>query len=419
MGPKGPPGSPGDQGAPGVEGTIGPRGNPGPAGEVGAPGIPGKPGLSGPPGEIGPRGLKGKRGRRGIKGHAGAIGMPGMKGDLGEKGERGPKGPIGPFGQKGDTGKLGNPGMKGADGPPGLPGLQGPPGPKGTSGIAGPKGDSGPQGIAGPPGPPGELPLLPPDILFQKDDPSIRSKREIRGDQGTKSRPRQEEDVDLVTVYTDVYNMRIELEKMKKPIGTRESPARSCKDLLFGHPQLKDGFYWIDPNLGMNDDAVKVYCSMSTGGDTCINPDVHTTKMPNIPWRKRGDGWFSNLRGGFKMTYDSVGPVQLSFLRMLSLEATQNFTYTCLNSVAWYDNDNRGYEKSLKLLGDNDDEFSAMHNKPNVIEDGCRTRRQESKTIFNILTSKLSQLPVIDFHPVDYGLPHQAFGFEIGPVCFR
>ena len=35
--------------------------------------------------------------------------------------------------------------------------------------------------------------------------------------------------------------MRIELEKMKKPIGTRDSPARSCKDLFYGHPQLKDG----------------------------------------------------------------------------------------------------------------------------------------------------------------------------------
>ena len=80
------------------------------------------------------------------------------------------------------------------------------------------------------------------------------------------------------------------------------------------------------------------------------------------------------------MTYDSVGPVQLSFLRMLSLEATQNFTYTCLNSVAWYDNDNRGYEKSLKLLGDNDDEFSAMHNKPNVIEDGCRVKNLHFST---------------------------------------
>ena len=62
----------------------------------------------------------------------------------------------------------------------------------------------------------------------------------------------------------------------------------------------------------------------------------------------------------------------MSFLRMLSLQATQNFTYTCLNSVAWYDNSNRGYEKSLKLLGHNDDEFSAMQNKPNVTVDGCR-----------------------------------------------
>jgi collagen type V/XI/XXIV/XXVII alpha len=272
--------------------------------------------------------------------------------------------------------------------------------------------------VAGPPGPPGELPIIPPEILFQKDEPA-RSKREVRGDQGTRARPQQDEDVDLITVYTDVYNMRIELEKMKKPIGTKNSPARSCKDLFFGHPQLKDGFYWIDPNLGMSDDAVKVYCRMSTGGDTCINPDVHTSKMPNIPWRKSGDGWYSNLRGGFKVTYDSVGPVQFSFLRMLSLESRQNFTYTCINSVAWYDNVARGYSKSIKLLGDNDDEFSAVQNKPQVSIDGCRTRGSEAKTIFTLVTTKLSQLPVVDFFPVDYGLPHQAFGFEIGPVCFK
>jgi hypothetical protein len=64
-----------------------------------------------------------------------------------------------------------------------------------------------------------------------------RNKREVRGD----TRPRQDEDVDLVTVYTDVYNMRIELEKMRKPIGTRDSPARSCKDLSQGHSKLEDG----------------------------------------------------------------------------------------------------------------------------------------------------------------------------------
>ena len=48
-------------------------------------------------------------------------------------------------------------------------------------------------------------------------------------------------DLDLATVYTDVYDMRIQLEKMRKPIGTRDSPARSCKDLHHGHQQLKNG----------------------------------------------------------------------------------------------------------------------------------------------------------------------------------
>jgi len=312
--------------------------------------------------------------------------------------------------------------MKGAEGPPGIPGLQGPPGPKGTTGQAGPKGDTGPQGVQGPPGPPGELPLLPPDILFQRDSPA-RSKREIRGDIDTAKinagQLYQEEDVDLITVYTDIYNMRIELEKMKKPIGTRDSPARSCKDLFHGHPQLKDGYYWIDPNLGMTDDAVKVFCSMSAGGETCVFPDVHASKMPNIPWRKSGDGWYSSLRGGFKITYDSVGPVQLTFLRLLSEEAHQNFTYTCINSVAWYDNNARNYDLALKLLGDNEDEFSAMRNKPSVDMDGCRNRKAEEKTIFNLRTKKLNQLPIVDFFPSDYGSPHQAFGFEVGPVCYK
>lgn len=349
------------------------------------------------------------------------MGRSGAKGDIGEKGEPGPKGPIGPQGIKGDLGANGPPGLKGSEGPPGLPGLEGPPGPKGTPGATGPKGETGPIGVAGPPGPPGDLPLLPPDILFQKDAPAAetsRFKREIRGDLGSQMKD-ELDDVDLVTVYTDVYNMRIKLERMKKPIGTRDSPARSCKDLHHGHPQLKDGFYWIDPNLGMSDDAVKVFCDMADGGKTCVFPDVHASKMPNIPWRKSGDGWYSNLRGGFRISYDSVGIVQMTFLRLLSKEAHQNMTYTCINSVAWYDNEARNYDNSIKLMGANDDEFSAVNNKPNVDIDGCKRRRSESKTVFNIVTNKRDQLPIVDFFPVDYGLPHQAFGFEVGPVCYR
>ncbi len=169
------------------------------------------------------------------------------------------------------TGPLSPPGMKGARGPSGIPGLEGPPGPKGVMGPTGPKGDAGPQGVPGSPGPPGELPLLPPDILFQKDAPASSSsdRRRLRGrrhrrdadagpdrgdlgrrDRSSSSSSSSSDEVDLVTVYTDVYNMRVELERMKKPLGTRSHPARACKDLAQGHPQLEDGFYWVDPNLG-------------------------------------------------------------------------------------------------------------------------------------------------------------------------
>jgi len=228
--------------------------------------------------------------------------------------------------------------------------------------------------------------------------------------------------VDLITVYTDIYNIKIELEKMKKPLGTRNSPARTCQDLHYGHPQMTDGFYWIDPNLGVTDDAVKVYCNMTAGGETCVFPDVHASRMPNIPWRKsHGAGWYSSLRGGFRISYDSLGPVQLTFLRLMSRQAYQNFTYTCLNSAAWYDTTTNSYANAIKLQGENEEEFSVANNKPNIIMDNCKSKESnlEAKTIFEVQTTKLGQLPIVDFFPSDYGKPRQAFGFEVGPVCFK
>ena len=56
----------------------------------------------------------------------------------------------------------------------------------------------------------------------------------------------------------------------------------------------------------MSDDAVKVHCDMEGGGETCVFPDVHASKMPNIPWRKSGNGWYSSLRGGFKVNISAV-----------------------------------------------------------------------------------------------------------------
>lgn len=64
--------------------------------------------------------------------------------------------------------------MKGNDGPSGLTGVEGPAGLKGSEGVAGIKGESGIQGPPGPPGPPADMPLLPPEILFQRDMPRYR-----------------------------------------------------------------------------------------------------------------------------------------------------------------------------------------------------------------------------------------------------
>lgn len=53
----------------------------------------------------------------------------------------------------------------------------------------------------------------------------------------------------------------------------------------------------------MIDDAIYVYCNMTGHGETCVFPDIHSSQMPNIPFRKEADknDWYSNLRGGFRV----------------------------------------------------------------------------------------------------------------------
>jgi Fibrillar collagen C-terminal domain len=62
----------------------------------------------------------------------------------------------------------------------------------------------------------------------------------------------------------------------------------------------------------------------------------------------------------------------MTFLRLLSQKAYQNFTFTCVNAVAWYNQRTFNYDQAIKLLGDNEQEFSAKGVRPNVIIDGCK-----------------------------------------------
>lgn len=69
---------------------------------------------------------------------------------------------------------------------------------------------------------------------------------------------------------------------------------------------------------------------------------------------------------------NTITTVQMTFLKLLSSAARQNFSYVCHQSVAWYDAKADNYDKALRFLGSNDEEMSYDNNpfiKP--LMDGC------------------------------------------------
>lgn len=72
--------------------------------------------------------------------------------------------------------------------------------------------------------------------------------------------------------------------------------------------------------------------------------------------------------------YKTIDVIQMRFLRLLSKEAYQNFTYTCVNSAAWFNSQSYKHDIAIKILGENDQEFSydLPAIKPTIITDGCK-----------------------------------------------
>lgn len=65
----------------------------------------------------------------------------------------------------------------------------------------------------------------------------------------------------------------------------------------------------------------------------------------------------------------------MTFLKLLTASARQNFTYHCHQSVAWHDASSDSHERALRFLGANDEEMS-FDNNPYItaIADGCEVR---------------------------------------------
>lgn len=46
---------------------------------------------------------------------------------------------------------------------------------------------------------------------------------------------------DMEEVFASLSSMRVEVEGLRTPMGTFDSPARTCKELWYCHPEFKDG----------------------------------------------------------------------------------------------------------------------------------------------------------------------------------
>lgn len=439
QGAPGPQGSKGMQGSRGYRGSHGQFGNDGPMGATGDPGLPGKQGhkgYSGEPGGVGETGPEGRKGDRGDAGVQGPVGNPGPKGVFGDLGIQGPMGKLGTPGPDG---------VNGAQGPSGFPGIDGPQGPQGSIGN---KGDPGALGQEGPQGAPGNAGLPGPEVdvadLISRQfynyrdsspsDPLAQSQPQSNSKSSSRSLYRSllvqrdednSEPLQTSSEDTTIYDvLKTELEsfvKCRRPLVAKRHAARTCRDLKQLESNVRNGYYWIDPNEGPTYDAVRVYCDFAINA-TCIYPNK--TKTGNKKWFSGPDGykWFAmEFDKSLQFVYD-CDPLQLKFLRLRSDIAKQSITYHCLNSTAWFNQEYGNYKHSIKLKGDNGIEMHAEGTRkytPNIVMDECKIKDgMWRKTVLEVNTSKTHRLPINDVAVYDVGDTGEEFGLEIGPVCF-
>ncbi|CAB1437518.1 unnamed protein product [Pleuronectes platessa] len=280
-------------------------------------------------------------------------------------------------------------------------GKPGPRGPKGNYGEMGPQGPQGNPGPTGPPGAPGPTRRIYDDSVFYGRSDSHADLRTESYQNTEVSLPDQNTEI-LQTLH---YLSSV-IESIKKPVGTRENPARVCKDLLDCHHKVQDGWFWADPNLGCTSDAFRVFCNFTAGGQTCLHP-----LAPN------------------KMEF-GVGKVQMKFLHLLSTEARHSITLHCLNDppnvpADGFTSTSTGpvhhENTTLRFRGWNKQAFEKdTLLEPHVLQDECKIQDgswHQSRFLFHTQDSR--QLPIVDVQDLTpTSSPDSRQHLEIGPVCF-
>jgi collagen type II alpha len=221
-------------------------------------------------------------------------------------------------------------------------------------------------------------------------------------------------------VYKAYENLKVRFEKFKKPNGEKTYPAKTCRDLAVAYPEYESGNYWIDPNDGDIRDAILVYCDLKTRA-SCVVPSPSKSNEMSYTGREQ-EIWLSELDNGFKINYKADSN-QIGFLQLLSTQATQNITFHCKNTVAYFDKQKNNHRKGIKLMTWNDNELTPkgpQRLRYEVVEDGCQDRLNTwSKTVVSYSTEKPQRLPINDIAVRDFGSRDQQFWIELNAVCFN
>jgi hypothetical protein len=216
---------------------------------------------------------------------------------------------------------------------------------------------------------------------------------------------------------------------VKKPDGkTKMTAARTCNDLKAYHPEIESGDYYVDPNRGCHEDAIKVHCDFSDEEKivTCVDP-AHTTSVPKAHWETKvlsasSDKYFDEHHGLGSLDY-SAEMTQMKYLGLLSNNAVQNVTMHCRHRAVWFNSVSGGYENAMKFKGMKETIFQKTRDdgkySPKVMVDDCQYLSKTWKTtVLQFTSNKYIRLPIVDFAPSKIDDTNAEYGLDLGPVCF-
>jgi len=208
--------------------------------------------------------------------------------------------------------------------------------------------------------------------------------------------PEAEEDYTMEDFVAELVQ---QIEGKTQPDGSKEFPAKNCKDLKLAFPEIKDGLYHIDPNGQQRSDAFTVRCVFSgnSGAETCVEPSGM-----GLPEKEGDTLWWH------KFEYPA-NSVQLEMLRMESGSVRQNFTFQC-----------KRVQAHLRVIAADDVEMTAgKRSVLQVLHDTCsKSSDSWQDAAMEVDTPLKSRLPIADVGVFMDDVTNGEFTLQMGAVCF-